>query len=196
MRLGSSVSTDYSTSHVLGFGATRLSLREVGASGFALAPESRATITRHDSTSIPVLYSADIRLVFERGRLIVQLPIHLESTSDASRMPMQPGYRARGWLIAPAAIRAGKGQNRAIKARARELVDLAHDSLHLVRKDTAPSRRSDQDEKVVSVAYSARARFGEMVARVGYRLFSLDEATRFAPLPIEELMSFEEPSAL
>jgi len=184
--------TSYDTKDVLAFQAAVLVVQDMSTRGFTLAHESYAMITRNESGTGARHYNGAIDLYFDRGRLGLKLPVHLDDVADTPRdMPMQQGRIARGRLIAPLAIVGGHGQKRAVEARARELVDLAQNVLHLVRP--RPDAKEYRETRAVYVTYLTRSGKGGRYGRkVASRWFSLDEAAQFASLPTAAIEAHEE----
>jgi hypothetical protein len=182
--------TTYKTKDVLAFDAGARLVTEMNERGFTLAAESYALITRNEAANGDKDYNAVIDLYFARDRLWLKLPIRLGTMRAASEALARNGEIARGRLIAPVSIVGGRGQKKAVQARARELVDLAQDVLHLVRPRQGVVEW--RETRAVYVTYLTRGGKGGRIAKTAGSWFSLDEAAQFAPLPTEIIQAHEE----
>lgn len=188
---GSVTTTYYRTPAVRAFHAASSVIRAMKPLGFTLAPESHVTLNRHESSRGHTTYDGSVILYFDRERLRIKRPISLNPSANVHSLLVQHGTPLCGTLIAPLAIIGGKGQQKALKARARELVELAHDVLDLVRPHN-PTPDDYFSDKAVYVTYLTRGSRGGRFPAVGHRWFSLTDAAAFPPLPVDTIRTHEE----
>jgi len=106
-------------------------------------------------------------------------PVSFDDTLDSPiGMLGQDGRPVRGMLIAADTIPSGRGQRKAVKARAEELVALARDVLHLVRPN--PVEVEYARTRAVRVSFLTRGGRGGWMPKVACSDFSLEEVASFA----------------